>query len=339
MMKNKKVKYIFNLAIMFVVIFLVLYFSLKDSFDSVIANISKMSFIYLFIAIIVMILYRLFLSISLCIVTSCNNYKYSVTKSLKLNFITQFFNGVTPFASGGQPSQIYYLHQENIPVATATNIVLQNFILYQTALILFGVFAVSFNAITSLFPKDNFVANLVLLGFIINFLVWIGSFIISFGKKISSFIVNKVIKFFAKIKIIKDYLKTKEKFSNYVNSFYSNTMILKNNKKQVVIGIFVNVIALLLLYSVPFIIMKGLGISSYVNYLTTVVAVSYVMLIGSFVPIPGGTGGIEFGFVHFFGYFVTDSLLVSLMLVWRFVTYYLGMIFGGLMIPFYKKKE
>ena len=53
MMKNKKVKYIFNLVIMFVVIFLVLYFSLKDSFDSVIANISKMSLIYLFIAIIV----------------------------------------------------------------------------------------------------------------------------------------------------------------------------------------------------------------------------------------------------------------------------------------------
>lgn len=335
--KNDKLKYVLNILITFIIVILILYLVLKDDFAGVINHIKKMDYKYLIISIIVMILYRFLLAVSLYIVTICNKQKYSLKKSLQLNFITQFFNGITPFASGGQPMQIYYLHQEKIPIGTSTNIVIQNFILYQTALILMGIFAVVFNYFTGLFPKNNIMANLVTIGFIINFLVWLGSFIISFCKNISSFIINKVITFLAKMNIIKNKEKTQEKLTNYINSFYENAMILKDYKKQVIIGIVVNILALIALYTVPFILIKGIGALSIINYVTSLVAVSYVMLIGSFVPIPGGTGGIEYGFIHFFGYFLSDSVLVSVMLLWRVITYYLGMAFGGLLIPLYKK--
>lgn len=335
--KNKKVKYVLNMVIMFIVIFVILYFTLKDNFNAVMDNIKKMNIFYLLIGIGLMILYRFFLGISLYIVTKCNKQRYSLKKSFQLNFITQFFNGITPFATGGQPSQIYYLHQEGIPIAKGTNIVLQNFILYQTALIILGLFAVIFNKITGLFAKDNIMANLVTLGFVINFLVWLGSFIISFGEKINSFIINKLLVFFAKLKLIKNYEKTKKKFTDYITNFYENAMILKESKKDVFIAVIVNIMALLFLYSVPIILIRGMGIASNINYLTSLVAVSYVMLIGSFVPIPGGTGGIEYGFIHFYGYFLSDAILVSVMIVWRVITYYIGMVFGGILIPLYKK--
>lgn len=335
--KNSKTKYILNMIIMFIVIFIILYFTLKDDFNEVIANIQKMNIFYLLIGIILMVLYRFFLGISLYIVAKCNKQKYKLKKAFELNFITQFFNGITPFATGGQPSQIYYLHQEGIPYGIGTNIVLQNFILYQTALIILGLFAVIYNRATGLFPKNNVMANLVTLGFIINFLVWLGSFIISFGKKISSFIADKLLVFLAKIKIIKNLEKTKKKFTDYITSFYENAMILKESKKDVLIGIIVNIMALVFLYSVPIILIKGIGSTSNINYITSLVAVSYVMLIGSFVPIPGGSGGIEYGFLHFYGYFLSNSVLVSIMLIWRVVTYYIGMIFGGILIPLYKK--
>ena len=61
-----------------------------------------------------------------------------------------------------------------------------------------------------------------------------------------------------------------------------------------------------------------------------IVVSAYVMIIGSFVPIPGGTGGLEYGFVTFFGNFITGSKLSALMLVWRFITYYFGMILGAI---------
>ena len=76
------------------------------------------------------------------------------------------------------------------------------------------------------------------------------------------------------------------------------------------------------------------------NYITSFVGISYVMLIGSFVPIPGGSGGLEFAFSRFFGLYMIGYVTSSLMIIWRFITYYLGMIIGALVLGVvgYRKK-
>jgi uncharacterized membrane protein YbhN (UPF0104 family) len=66
------------------------------------------------------------------------------------------------------------------------------------------------------------------------------------------------------------------------------------------------------------------------------VSSAFVLIIGNFVPIPGGSGGIEYGFLKFFGIFVTSSILSSGLIVWRFITYYLGIIIGGVALGFFK---
>ena len=60
------------------------------------------------------------------------------------------------------------------------------------------------------------------------------------------------------------------------------------------------------------------------------------MTIGSFVPIPGGSGGIEFGFLEFFKAFLPSGPLKSGLIIWRGITYYLGIIIGGFSIGFFK---
>ena len=61
-----------------------------------------------------------------------------------------------------------------------------------------------------------------------------------------------------------------------------------------------------------------------------IVTSAYIMIIGSFVPIPGATGGLEYGFIQFYGNFVSGSILAAMMLVWRFITYYFGIIVGAI---------
>ena len=58
---------------------------------------------------------------------------------------------------------------------------------------------------------------------------------------------------------------------------------------------------------------------------------------GSFVPIPGASGGIEFGFMQFYGNFITGSSLTAVLIVWRFITYYFPMIVGALVFSLEKK--
>ena len=98
-----------------------------------------------------------------------------------------------------------------------------------------------------------------------------------------------------------------------------------------------NFIALIDQYLIPFVLMMGLGI--YVNPLIVIITSAYVMLIGSMVPIPGGTGGLEFSFLAFFKNFITDPKLSIIMIVWRLVTYYFGIIVGGLTLNINKEKK
>jgi hypothetical protein len=66
------------------------------------------------------------------------------------------------------------------------------------------------------------------------------------------------------------------------------------------------------------------------------VCCSYVSIIGSFVPIPGGSGGIEYSFLQFFGGFVTGAVLSATVILWRSITYYFAMILGGLLFTTFK---
>ena len=335
-MKNKKAKVLLNIFIILIVLVIVLYFSIKDNYQEIINAILNIEPIYIICAILLLIIYRLLTSIAYYYIIKTNNEEVSFLKCLQINFIVLFFHGITPFSGGGQPMEVYYLHKEGIPITKSTNITIQNFIIYQIALVIVGILALIYNNIYSIFPEDNFIKKLVVLGFIINLTVLLVSYLLSFAKKTQKQLINKLINLLAKLTIIKD----KEKFQNQINEhlskFHKNTIKLKNKKILVINLIILNIVGLLVLYSMPYILAKGMNINISLN--DTITATTYVMLIGSFIPIPGGTGGIEYGFVFFFKHLITGNIVNAVMLLWRFISYYLGMIFGGIALSLYRKK-
>ena len=334
---NKKIW--INLITIIVVVSLVLIVSLNYDFDTVMSYIVNMNIVWFVVAVVVMMISRLIIGICSYMIVKINGENVEFGKMLQINYIIPFFHGITPFSGGGQPMEIYYLHSEGISKTKATNVVLQNFILYQSALIILSVFAVTYNYLFKLFPSDSFMRGLVTLGFIINFLVLLFSYMLSFSKKVNKFILNKGLSFLAKIKIIRKVDTTREKLNNYINKFYISASLLKTQKRKVLIVLFLNVLSLIVQYSLPFIVGIGMGANS-LNALSMIVATTYVMMIGSFVPIPGGTGGIEYGFVYFIGYIINNTgLVTAIMLIWRLITYYFAMVIGAVTLIFYRKKE
>lgn len=328
-------KNIINFLILVVITVLVLYFSLKDNYYEIINTIKNMNILFLVLALIVYLSYILIKSIIMKIVVKYFNKDYRLKQSIKMNIETNFFHAITPFATGGQPYEIYRLNKDGISVINAANVSIQNFIIYQTALVILGIFAIIYNYIFKLYPDVVLLKKLVILGFVINFVVIVVLFSVTYFKKINKIIINFIINVLSKLKIIKNKEEKINKFEKYLSDFNNGAKILLKNKKKFIILLMLQLLSLILLYSVPYFIIKGMNLN--ISLINVIVTSAYVMLIGAFVPIPGGTGGLEYGFISFYGNFITGPSLNASMLVWRFITYYFGMILGAIFLSIRKK--
>ena len=327
-------------SILLIILFtgLVLYYSLKDNYELVINTILNINIMWLFIAFILFLVYMFFKSIVMWLMAASFNKSFRFRNSLRLNMETNFFHAITPFASGGQPYEIYSLRKNGIKVADSTNISIECFITYQISLVTLGLFAIISNRLFNLYPSNKILAKLVTIGFIMNLLVIVGLFVLTFATKLSDILVKFGIDVLYKLKIVKDKEKTKERFSKTLSEFHDGARILLNNKKKFIGCILLQFISLISLYLIPFALIMGANIT-YINPLVVIVTSAYVMLIGAFVPIPGGTGGLEYGFVAFFSNFITGSSVNAIMLVWRFITYYFGMILGAILLSTKRREK
>ena len=332
MKKNNKI----NVIIIIVVTLLVLFFSLKDDFLEKVKYLFSFNPWWLLLGVVFVVLYWALKALVIYYCVRKFDNKYSFTKSFKLMLDTQFVNSITPFSTGGQPYQIYRLKQQGFSLEKGTNIVIQDFVVYQISLILLGTIAIIANYCFNIFPDDSLLKKLVLLGYIINCGVIIVLFIVAFNRKGNKIILDFAIKVGAKLRIIKDKEKFLNKSAASIEEFHRSASVLMQSKMHFIKIIIINFFALVFLYLVPFTLIMGLGET--IDPMITIITSAYVMLIGSFVPIPGGSGGIEFGFVQFFGVFITGAKLSSIMIAWRILTYYLGMIVGAVAMMAHKEE-
>ncbi len=335
---NKKLKSKISILLLILVTIGVLYFALKDDFYDIIHTIFEINIFWLLVALF--LIFGYWYMKSLVLYQTVRHFKndYKMTQAFRNILLTQFFNGITPFASGGQPFQIYSLKKDGIRYTDGTNIIIQDFIVYQIALVVLGIIAIVSNHFCHFYPEVGLLKHLVTLGFIINTFVIVVLFVVAFAKKINYFIVEKIIQFLGKIKLIKEPGKTKEKWKEYISRFHGGAVILMKDKTHFLKLILWSFLALVSLYLIPMVILFGLGDYHSLSGVITVITSAYVMLVGSFVPIPGGTGGLEYSFMAFYGNFIHGSVLKAVMLIWRFITYYFGIMIGILALNTKEKR-
>ena len=332
-------KYRFNIILLVVISFVVIFFSLKDDFHGALNYFKNMNYFWIFVAALFMIINIFFQSLSQYrfLKEVDSNYKFS--SCFKLMIMSMFFNGITPFNSGGQPFEIYLLNKEGMKVSDSLNALIQHFITYQFALIMASTVGIVLNKFLNIIPDTLLLKKIVLIGYVINIIV-IGLIIfISRAKEVNTKLFTKIFKFIFHFKFIKNKEEKEKKFLKYLDDFYNSTAIMKNNKKNTFLSFIYNFISLCFYYSIPIFVFYALGEMHLINFVESFIASSFTFLIGSFVPIPGATGGLEYGFVDFFKVFTSGALLSAGMLLWRLITYYLSMFIGGITLITYRRKE
>ncbi len=326
-MKNKKL----NLSLLILALSLVLYFTLKDNFSSIMHELSKVNILIFALAIFVFILSLMIKSVSLQIFIKEHKKNYSFKSAFCLTLIGQFLNGITPFSTGGQPFQVYLLKKDGHRISDSTSAMVKDSIAYQVALLIMGIFSITLNLVLKTIPVNSSLTPLIIIGFLINIMVLLFLFMIIRMRKTTLSIINKLLLILNKIRK-KNTDQLKKRIEKGLDNFYNCYAELRKNKKQFIITVLTNVINLTLLYMIPYIIFKSLNTNTF-DIMRSIMLTSFVMLMGNFVPIPGATGGIEYGFIKFFGIFNTNiSVISGAMLLWRFVTYFFGMLMGFIML-------
>lgn len=332
----KKVKNIKSYSLLiFIVSAVLIYFLFRNNFYKSIKLLRGSNLWWVLLAALLYIFYVFTESIAMGILVKEQDVEISKWEMFKIQFMSKFFDGITPLSSGGEPFQVYRFMSKGVSTAGATAIVVEHFLLFQITVVLMGVVAVASNYIFDFYPKIAVLRYLVLLGFTVN--VVITSIVLSSSisqknnKKISNFVGNLLLK----LKIIKDKEKIDTFFQDYYNGF---TKIIKNRRLIVNVCLLM-ALAMIFNFLTVQCVFNALRIPHSLNIFKTIITGIYIFFIGSFVPVPGGTGGVEVGFLGLFANFVPKILLPPAMIMWRFITYYAPILVGAIIYNFFGEEK
>ncbi len=332
--QQKRQKIWLNMIIVLVILLTVLTVvgSMHD-FNQLLLTIQQIDMFYFSISLVLGLTSFFLMSLSSQIVLRALNEDLPYLTGFLIQATEPFFNGITPFSSGSQPFQLYYYHKHKVEGNQATSIIVVNFILFQIVSVLLATVGLI------IFWQDILNAmglNIiyVLLGYSINTLILVGLFLLAYVKK-AYVLFEKLFEFFERFKWTKKRATIlKSKTLGFVVKFQDGVKFLFGKKRVFILGSFVKLLALLALYSTTIFIALSLVHTSFSmreNFFMIVAGLLAVTTM-MFVPLPGASGGTEVAFAGLMSALFVDSeiilSLVSIMLLWRIVTYYFGMIYG-----------
>ena len=333
----KKIK-INGLVILVISLFL-LWYVLKRDFKETINLLLYANILLIILSLIIYGIHTLLESIVTWKLIKQFDDKYSLKETFKLTLMTRFFNGITPFSSGGQPLQIYQLKKSGISVVNGTIMTIEHFIIFQTSIVIMSLMAVLFNTIYHVIDSKLVLSNLLVLGFILNILLLLIVYLFSISKNLNKKIILWIIKILQKVKIVKDYEKIENKMLKACNSYYDGFRRMTKNIKMMLELILIEIIALCIWFIIPLVIFWALGYHGNLNLGICLLISIYVFFIGSYIPLPGGSGGIEYAFMGYFQQYVSLNYLSAGLILWRFVSYYLPMFIGFIIFNFFGKRK
>ncbi len=247
--------------------------------------------------------------------------KMTFFSSWRTTMVGQFFNGITPFASGGQPMQAYCMKKDGVPLGTATSALLTKFLVYQTTLTIFSIIAmIRFPFFTS---KILGFGLLVGTGFLINTIVAALLILASWKPDFLMKLAHLLLAAGSKLKLVKRKEQLTASFSNEIEGFKHCGQYLWQHKIVLLQITFYTILQLLFFFLVPCFLCLAFGIGKS-NLFTIFAAGAFVHMVSCFVPIPGASGGAEGCFLLFFSIFCPESGIIGLIIImWRMLTFYL----------------
>ncbi len=326
-----------SIFLMTLTIFL-FYYVLKDNFNESIYLLVTSNKLFILVGIVFLFVSFLIESYMFKLLINRHKKEYTYKNSMELTIMTKFFNGITPFALGGQPLQIYELSKSNVKVTDSVLVITEQFLIHEITLMIMTVFAIGMRFIIG-FKPYSFLWILTLIGLVFNFMGLIIATFMSFKISSAKRIGKVIIKFLNKIHIIKDKEKSIESFNNKCSEYSNSFKDLFKNKNLIIKCVLLYMVNMLVFFCISYFAILAIDPKTDINLIYTLVLSILVYVSATFVPIPGGSVGAEYAYVNYYALVIPDSIVVTSLILWRFISYYLPMIIGGIIFNIVDNKR
>jgi len=310
--------------------FLIILIVLKDNYNEIIGVLKRTNYIYILLGITIVIIGDLFKSLSITKIIKLEKKSFKLKNGFLLTLQTNFFNGITPFCLGGGPFQIYTLNkQEKIKYSDGAKIIFKDFYSYQMSLVIVSSLCLLVNYVLNIVEFNNPIRILIIIGYLLNlsiafFLMYL-PYSKSNAKKITKFISNILYK----LKICKNKDIFQTKIDKFIIDFKNNIKNTLKNKFLVIECVVLNIIKIVSIGATTYFCFRSINLT--IPLLECIVFTIITITMASFIPIPGSSGGIEYGFISLFSMLVLNTNASAVMLIWRFITYYALVVVGGIL--------
>ncbi|MDP4146197.1 MAG: lysylphosphatidylglycerol synthase transmembrane domain-containing protein [Bacillota bacterium] len=320
-MKKKVLTYLFTVILMFITIRIIF---LDTNIHNILSLFHRTIKIYIFCGMAGMVSYWILDAVIIYDIAGHIHHPIKKLMAFKSSVIGQYYGMITPFSTGSQPAQVYFLGNNlKIPYGDATAILLNKYAVYQVT--------VTFYCLSLFLSRINVFSHT--LGNIIPFVV-IGLsvhlagtiFIISiiYSPKLIERFVIFFLAFGARIKLIKNKQGKEAGFKKYMEDYKKSLALVTSDKYLLLKLCLITVLQLTINFSISFFVAKALNISSASLY-EIICLQSLLYMAVSFIPTPGSLGTSEVGYYAIFKVVFSSSIISYALLLWRGISYYFNL--------------
>jgi len=326
--KNVRIPIILSVALSISIILLILYFTI-DKQTIVYLTETPINYSFFLAAAAINIIYWGLWGARLKVLSTSiePSFNIGLWKSTKIVIANLFLANITPSMAGGEPVRIYLLNKEGLHAGGATAAVLGERLLDALFLLLCVPFAFY---IFGQYISDGIFNSLLYIA-VFFFIVVVILFAFALKKpertkRLVLWIANKLNRFSKKPEKFEN---TVQKISTEIDHFHQSMMffVTKGKKTFLLAGI-LTALFWMTGWIIPILILMGLGITPFI--VESCAAQILLVIIAMMPTTPGSTGVSEGGTAALYGVFMPASLIGVFVLLYRFITYHMGLILGAL---------
>ena len=273
-------------------------------------------------------------SLKFCIVNKAVINRVRPGVAIKTSFLGKFYDGITPFSTGGQPMQIYYMTTKGVSGADSSAIVLIRYfgsIFGFTALgAIFMILGVSLGYIDNVEVGKTLLMVCGWVGLSVNLIlpVFIAFFV--FMPKLAHKLTGWFIGLGAKLRIVKHKYRVMKKALKVVDDFTKSFKIIVKRPVLLILFLVCCFAENFLTFSVPYFVMNALSCELDGMFFMIMSLNVFATFGVSFIPTPGNSGVVEGMGVLAFNVAAGAALAWSVFF-WRFSVYYIYIFIGIIM--------